>query len=382
MTLGLANVVAIAGDPGGAAAIAPVIAALRETGSRVHALAYRQAGQVWQRRAVVYQQADEAMTTADATTVLDQCRANVLLAATSVNGIDLEKRFLSASRSLDLPSLAVLDFWSNYRLRFADEADELAYLPDAIAVMDQRARLEMVAAGFDPARLLVTGQPAFDELQQCRARLTPQRRSSVRSRLGVRPDERMVLFASQPLSALYGTDRSNPLFPGYTEQTVLDGLVEALAHLAQRRRTPIALAVRPHPREKAEALQRHGRAGLRLCVDDSNEGREVALAAELVAGMTTVLLVESCLMGCVTISLQPGLRLPDPLPSNRWGASVPVYQAEEIEPVVERLLFDEQERARATAAAVRSPVISGATQRVRQLAEALARRQALVYREV
>ena len=61
-----------------------------------------------------------------------------------------------------------------------------------------------------------------------------------------------------------------------------------------------------------------------------------------------MLLVEACLLGCVVLSLQPGLRLADALPTNRWGVSQGVYYEKDIEPALESLLFDEQVRAEAS----------------------------------
>jgi hypothetical protein len=295
----------------------------------------------------------------------------VLLAGTSVNGVDLEKRFVVAARRLGIPSLAMLDFWSNYRARFADASGGLAYLPDRIAVMDSLAREEMTAAGFEADRLWITGQPAFDELDAYRQRATPQRRAEVREALGVGDDAAMVLFASQPITALYGDDTGGPSHPGFTEHTVLAALVAALDRIAGGEAPPIALVVRPHPREDAAGLQRHRARSMRVIVDGRGDAREAALAADLVTGMNTILLVEACLLGCVVASLQPGLRSADVLPTNRWGATQAVFRAEDLEGVVGRLLLDEEARREAKARAARLQFEPGAAERVIRLIDSM-----------
>src|SRR5262249_50098466 len=93
----------------------------------------------------------------------------------------------------------------------------LAFLPDRIAVMDTSARSEMIAEGIPADRAFVTGQPRFDELDPCRSHFSPQRRAELRARLGIVPDEKLVLFASQPSSVLLGTNPAEPRYPGYTE---------------------------------------------------------------------------------------------------------------------------------------------------------------------
>ena len=199
----------------------------------------------------------------------------------------------------------------------------------------------MERQGFPRDCLIVTGQPAFDELPALGRAATPQHRAATRERLGVAAEERLVVFASQPLAALYGTDESHPGYLGYTEQTVLALLGSCLDRIACRAGRKVVLWVRPHPRENPADLQPNSSAFLRAVVSSEFDGRELALAADLVAGMTSVFLVEACLLGCAVISLQPGLRFADPLPTNRTGLSRPVYHEQELEPILENLLLDD-----------------------------------------
>ena len=109
------RIVAVAGDPGGAAAIAPVIEALRRAGRLVIALAYRQAAQVWKGQGLAFDDVPETTDVKEARRILRSSPTAGLLTATSVNGVDLEKHFIAAARHDRVPSVAVLDFWSSYR---------------------------------------------------------------------------------------------------------------------------------------------------------------------------------------------------------------------------------------------------------------------------
>lgn len=365
-------ILAIAGDAGGASAVAPVVARLRASGRPVTALAYRQARSVWAGQGIAYIELSEAK---DQTTVsgwLHSAKPTLVLTGTSVNGVDLEKQFIAAATRSNVPSVAVLDFWSNYRPRFADQRGDLTYLPDRVAVMDTQARSEMIAEGFPPERLVVTGQPAFDCLAAVRVRSTPAARAELRNALGVRERQRMVLFASQPLAALWGNDPSVESHPGYTEQTVLDLLCAALSRIVLRRGGAITLVVRPHPREGVIDLSRFESAPVRVISDSTHDGRQMALAADLVVGMTTVLLVEACLLGCVTVSLQPGLRKADVLPTNRAGLTRAVYDARDVEGNMEALLFDHTARGELLAKErLESPAQPQATRQVVELIDSL-----------
>jgi hypothetical protein len=365
------NITAIAGDPGGANALGPVLQELLREGRAVSALAYGQAGSVWNRRAIPFVEVDGSITPAQAGERLKAVEVTRLLTGTSFNSLNLERRFIVGARRAGISSLTVLDFWSNYRVRFADERGELAFLPDRIAVMDDWARKDMIAEGFPPDRLCVTGQPAFDELAEFRRSYSPQQGQQVRARLGVGEDQRLVLFASQPLANVYGSDPSSPLFPGYTEHTVLEALIEALEKIASRRNEKVMLLVRPHPRENADDLRRPSTDHVRVVVDSQGDVRTIALTADLVTGMSTVLLVEACLLGCVVVSLQPGLRGADAVPTNRWGVSRPVYESDDIEPALEGYLFGSATRAKAVALTANYRVEPGAARRVVQLLDCL-----------
>lgn len=362
------TIIAVCGDPGGANAVAPVIEALQAEGLvSVRALAYRQAQSLWTKRGLVFEMLAERSTRAMAMELLGQPGTALLLTGTSVNLIDLEKQFIAAANHIDVPSLAVLDFWTNYAWRFSDTDGRLVYVPDRIAVMDQRARDEMVADGFEPERLTITGQPAFDDLAVWHARFTLDRRWTFRESLGIGSQEQFVMFASQPLSFLYGTDPANPLYPGYDEHTVLRALISALDQIAEQSQQKIVLVIRPHPRESVEEFANLQGRAIRIIVSTEDESRDLVMAADLVIGMNTVLLVEACYLGCVTLSLQPGLRLPDVLPTNSWGMSRAVYHNEEIQPAIEQMLLDPNIRRATQVHLSTLQLDNGATQRVVKL---------------
>jgi hypothetical protein len=361
-------VVAVCGDPGGANAVAPVIEALQtERRVIVHGLAYRQARALWTKRNLAFSDLNEDITRLMVVEWLRQSGAALVLTGTSFNTVELEKQFIAAARELKVPSLAVLDFWSNYARRFSNAEGGLVYVPDRIAIMDERARAEMMAEGFHPERLVVTGQPVFDDLAVWRSRFTPARGQAIRDGLNIQPDELLILFLSEPLSQLCGTDPANPLYPGYDEQTVLRALVPALDQIAEENRQKLVLVVRPHPRESAEAFYGHTGGATRIVVSSEGEARNLVMTADLVIGIDTMLLVEACYLGCVTVSLQPNLRLPDTLPTNAWGVSRAIYHEAEIRPVIEKLLLHKEARreVKGRMACLRLDV--GATQRVVKL---------------
>jgi hypothetical protein len=335
-------IVVVCGDPGGAAAVAPVVHALRAARrAEVRLFAYGHAGQSWAQCGLASEALEEPLSPDGALERLRRPAADLLLTGTSVNSAMLEHRFIAAARALGVPSLAVLDFWLNYVERFTDTGSRLSHRPDRIAVMDERAQAEMVAEGFDASSLVVTGQPAFDDLAHWRDAFTDAHRQDLRARWGTTAGELVVLFVSQPFGELYGAAATNPLFYGFHEQQVLALVIEALEEIARDRRHGIMLIVRPHPREDAAAFAASRSSTVRVLVSSDLAARDAALAADLVTGMNSVVLMEACYLQCLTVSLQPGLRRPDVLPTNRLGLSRGVYEASDIRPALDQLLFDE-----------------------------------------
>jgi len=339
-------VYSICGDPGGAAAVAPVLSHLStDVAVRVHSFGYRQAITQLPARQVAVTPVSEALDVAACTGMLADSSANLLLTGTSMNGVDLEKKFIAAARELGLPSIAVLDFWSNYRSRFSESAGELDCLPDRIAIMDEQARSEMVADGFPADRLVITGQPAFDRLAAFRESTTDESRRAARRAAGVSDDETLVVFVSQPIAEICALRPELTELLGFDECTVLAELVAALERLSVSHGGSIHLLIRPHPRETTGKFGNFRGAGVKVTVSTDGELPALMDSADLVVGMNSVALVEACYLGVPALSYQPGLRQPDSLPTNRAGLSRAVFAADELPAALAELLFDEAHRA-------------------------------------
>jgi predicted glycosyltransferase len=139
---------------------------------------------------------------------------------------------------------------------------------------------------------------------------------------------------------LYGEDESNPRFLGYTEKTVITYLVSALNEISRDCKKDITLIIRIHPRETPDEFNKIRSDDIRILVSATGDPRDIVMASDLVIGMNTELLVEACYLGCIVVSLQPGLRFGDVLLTNSEGFSVPVYSKEKISETVRKMLMD------------------------------------------
>ena len=245
-----------------------------------------------------------------------------VLTASSFGKSAPEKTLTKWANHRGIPSLGVLDFWSNYRERWPDEITT----PTRIAVMDELALHEMVQAGFDADRISITGQPAFDCLKSRRLSFTTHRRYWVKTYYGFKRNRKTLVFASQP----HSKQKYNY---GYNEHSVIREVIRACEAL------DYDLIIRPHPRENLGDLMPY--TSHNVTVKRSGMVHELLMAADLVIGMNTELLVEACYLGCQVLSIQPDLIGEDVLPTNRIGASNVIYQQHLIKPTLAKMVNGE-----------------------------------------
>ncbi len=288
-----ASVFSVLGDRGGAEAVLPVLESLAARGTRVTTVAWGPARALLRDRGLASLSLAPTLAPRAVLAALESARATALVTGTSWGDDRPEPPFLTAARELGVPSLAVLDFWSNYAERFAGG------LPDEIAVMDQRARHEAIAAGLPPERITVTGNPHYERLLDRFDGFGHSARLAFRERVGLSRRDTAVLFVSQPLGALYG-DRL-----GWTETEVLTAVRAGLERVAEWLGHRLVLAIRPHPRDPAlPKLDSSDRVLVRPALD--HDAMAWALTTDLVVGMTSAVLVQAALLGARVVAIRPG----------------------------------------------------------------------------
>lgn len=369
------TVLAAAGDPGGAAALLPVLRVLAsDTSVRLSLVATGPA-------CAQFAGAGLAATVSEGPwpVQLDLARALVakqapdaVLTATSLEpGIELA--LLRTARACGIPCMAVLDSWTNYRARLlAPDEHELAAatLPDVITVTDDFAAEELRAVGVPSALLRVVGQPAFDEtVGWARSAAARTRRDEVRAALGVRAGESLVTFFSQPIAEMYGPPTA-PAYRGYDEADAVD----ALLRVRMPKDLPIRVAIKPHPKEPPTKFDGSvAKAAVPAQVVTSYGVDELIAASDVVVGMTSVTQVQALLAGRPVLSLQPHLRVEDAQVLGRMGVLEPVTDPEGLPAALQAALHQRPEKM--SAALPRTWRDGRATERVVGVArELLARR--------
>lgn len=352
------SVASVLGDVGGAEAVIPVLDALARREALGPVWASPVAAAALERGGIRHAPID-----GEPAERLAAARPTLLLTGTSWAEDPVELGYLAAARELGIPSISVIDFWSNYVVRFMGSGGRMT-LPDRIAVPDQVALLEAGAEGLPADRLVATGNPHYERLLQRYQGFDREARLAFRERVGIPRTATMILFASQPIEALYG-DRL-----GYTESSSLAAVHAGLESVADWLGHPTTLAVRVHPREAARPLPSSTK-GVQVRSASGDDPLAWALAADLVVGMTSALLLQTAVLGGRVVSVQPGLKGVDRLPSNRLGLSDGVFNRADVASALYRALARPAHLGSARAVRRARGAAEGATFRLMDLVVAI-----------
>jgi hypothetical protein len=323
------RVLIFARDPGGANAVVPLVRSLVDRGHGVRLAGKDAALRIYRRHsleAIDIASLSPALTPQSIRQFLIQGSPSVVITGTSADD-STEKIIWSECCNLRIPSMAIVDQWLNYGIRFSPfgvnemseylQQPDLCHLPDIIVAPDEYAREEMIREGLPKERIRAWGQPYFETVMQQGQATGPEKTDSSGTEYS---DAFTVLFASEPISTTYGSEQALRHW-GYTEKTILSSLIDALERVAPESPRTITLLIRPHPKEGSEhfqdLIQRCRR--IRCDIDRSVSQWSAMRAADLVCGMSSMFLIESVLLGRQVISIQTGLTRENPFILDRRG---------------------------------------------------------------
>jgi len=317
------RIIASANNPGGANAILPLVKKFIAARHEVLCILEDKAREIFQSAGLAFVDAN-LVDFAEINKLVSAQKFDLFLAGTSL-GLTIDKKILAICQANKTLSIYVLDFWSNYWQRFSRQQKDFAYLPDYILIMDDLAQKEMLAEGFPPTKLRLTGNPFFDDFASG-IDLTQTKKN-------------LILFVSQPMkdqNAVIG-----PQIP-FDEFQALGDLIELMGSPKLQTHN-LELEIRLHPRD-----EKHKFDGLMenlkfACGYDQLPDVKLSLArAGIIVGISSVVLLQAALAGKYVISYQGKNSDPDPLISNRLGISRLAKTKAELEVLLAEALNNRQ----------------------------------------
>ncbi len=242
----------------------------------------------------------------------DDMLANVklLIVGTSENPDCFAHDLVEAARAANIPSVGVVDMKVNADRRFKGSGDNpLKHVPDWLVVGDDSAADAYISLGFPSNRLLVYGHPHYDAVRARRKQFQGQDFLLLRqTAFPMAPVNRPIwLFLAEGIDQLNSSasfrDSDYTMFgrggSDFRSVIVLEEVLDAAAQLNPRP----WVVLRLHPKNREEDFTSLApELGM-----ISREGDPLPLvwAADLVLGMTTMLLVETYLLGRPHLSILP-----------------------------------------------------------------------------
>lgn len=340
-------------DPGGANTVIPLVAALRERGYEVRLFGKEIALEKYSKAGL-----DGIDITGFVSEITQGAIKDFLLSErpefiiTGTSASDYTEKYLwKAAEKLNIPSFAILDQWINYGIRFSrystaeieeyGKAKSHQYLPTKILVMDEFAKAEAIIDGIETSRILVTGQPYFETLIKEKEKITSSQLDKIKRKLNLKDDDFIITFASEPVSI----DYANIDYWGFTEKTIFAELVEGVKRISAGLEKRISIIIRPHPREDEdsfnETISSLGER-INIVVDRNSSSMELISLSDMVAGISSMFLIEAAIIGKPVLSIIIGLNKEreSPFILDRRGIIKSVKEAEELVNRLDKMIVE------------------------------------------
>mgnify|MGYP001161297064 CR=1 FL=1 len=238
--------------------------------------------------------------------------SSVCIGTTGV--IKAERYLTQSARDLNIKTVAALDEWYNYALRFEDEDKNIGkYLPDIICVQDEISLELAKAEGLPEANLKITGSVSLSELSKLKSPEFPEI-------LKPAGDRTSILFVSEPLKRAYGEkpgdEGTHGGFLGFHEEIVRQLLADHLSKLDKE----FFVLEKMHPSQK-DTLDSPECGPNVEWVSSADPMPIIPLLwhADLVVGMRSKALLEAAILGKKPISIQPNTDDPEKCTAVRLG---------------------------------------------------------------
>jgi len=265
-----------------------------------------------------------------------------------------EKILWEAAKKLNIKSLAIIDNWMNYGVRFSkygvseiskyEKSPEHEYQPDKILVMDSYTKKEMEKIGFAKNKLIVSGQPYFDLLDNYQKKYTKNKVAKFKKENEISLKDKLVTFASEPLEFVYKEAGKKNTYFGFTEKTIIKDLLGELRKIvSENKKINLTLVLKLHPKENESEIMKLVESEKDLnfkikILKDCNSW-DLMMSSDLICGMSSMFLIESVILNRPVISIKIGLRKEDTFILSRRKILKTVLNKKQLKKKLEKALI-------------------------------------------
>jgi hypothetical protein len=334
------NIVIFVEDPGAANYVAPLPAALADKGIHSTIQAVEPAASQLRSLGANFEKIGADIS---AKQILTKRNPGLVLVGTSENtdgqGLDL----IDLARQLDIPTIGIVDGPANPDHRFSGgTTNPRQHSPNYVVLPDEQTRQAFVNQGYANDQVINCGHPHYDFVRQQCSFLNGKNKGIIRRKQGIVPEDgqKVVMFCAEISSGLdsgqfqRSCDYTLQGLPGHTDRTdiVLDEFLASVKNLGDTAYTVLRL----HPKNQVEDFLDY--LDKFDAVNQGGNSLEALFAADLVVGMTSMVLVEAALMEIPTVSIIPRPQEKDWLPTIAAGITPCCQYSCQIEPALRSAL--------------------------------------------
>lgn len=273
-----------------------------------------------------------------------------LVIGTAENPETVGLPLIAAARQKGIPTIGIVDAAMNADRRFRGCTDNaLAYAPDWILVPDHPTRQSFSTLGYPEGHIVVCGHPQYDYVAALAAQWQQEDFTAFRQRVfpQVAVEQQVIVFVSE--RSMRAIPLSDDLLSKYTfkgrgnsrgrTEIVLEEFLDAVN--AYHKKPYIVLRV--HPKDSIDDF-----AVYQEEVDIISHGGsalEMIYAADIVVGMTSMLLTEAAILGRKTLSIIPVSEEKAWLPGVRNRITPCATNREELQIMLRKLLRNTHDKS-------------------------------------
>ena len=293
-------------DPGAANFITALPKKLTERGYTSLLFANRYACSHLSARGVTYRLAGAPQS---AERLLQENEPQIVIVGTAKNPDSLGLKLILSAKTNGIVSIAVVDAFMNADERFKGKSDDpLYYSPDWLLVTDPTTQKAFMELGFRSEKTVVCGHPHFDYVRSEKKKYDRKGIKKIRNRVfpKANPEEQIVIFATEGAERLM-TERDRSKGP-YTirgrggtagrSEIVLEEFLEVVKRCGRQ----TYLVLRLHPKDTPGDYQSYLEEF--DAISSGGNALESLYAADVVVGMTSMLVMEAVLLGKDVISVR------------------------------------------------------------------------------
>lgn len=335
-------------DPGGTNVLIPI---MKKISDKYHfdVLAKDSAVSIYRHREIPFTDVSEIVSSCDILKMKELIiRYSPDIVVTGTSSADyFERNIWLVARSIGVKSVAILESWSYYGLRFSNYTFEnndkyipggpFPYLPDKIFVMDEYSKARMIAEGINSDLIEIIGQPFLEELSVIYKNLNQKELEAYKQQVVGDSKKKLIIFASDHLKDCFLP--SGIEYWGYDEESIFYEIYESMIETCDNPEGYV-IVIRPHPKEAAGKWDiiagMAGKKGIQIVIDGTTKAELVIAAADLVVGMWSMLLIEAVLANKRILSVQIGAKR---------SAEFMLTDQKLIEPIWDKMNLKKQMRA-------------------------------------